>query len=125
MHIALRVCAALPGALFMIMGLNWAIDPQAAAAGLGMALLDGAARSAQIGDIGAFFIGLGCMILLGVVTLQKQWFYAAGLLLGGAATMRLLAWIAHGAPFTADAIAVEVVATILMLVAASRCPQKN
>ena len=122
MPMALRIVAALPGALFLIMGLNWAINPAGAADGLGMALLEGVARSTQIGDIGAFFIGLGSMIILGVITLQKQWFYAASILLGCAALLRTLAWAAHDAPFTADAIVVEVIATVLMLVAASRCP---
>jgi hypothetical protein len=53
------------GLLFVILGLRWLIDPQAAAATLGMALSDGVGRSSQIGDFGAFFFTGGLWVLLG------------------------------------------------------------
>ena len=52
---ALRLTVTLLGAAFALQGLAWLIDPQRAAAGLDMALLDGLGRSTQIGDFASFF----------------------------------------------------------------------
>ena len=41
--------------MMFVMGLRWLVDPSGAAAGIGMPVLDGLARSSQIGDLGAFF----------------------------------------------------------------------
>ena len=79
----IRSLTLLPGVLFIGISLRWLIDPEAAAASIGMPLLDGIARSSQIGDLGAFFLAAGSMLLLGVITLQRAWFYGAALLLGG------------------------------------------
>ena len=58
MQRTIRIVAALPGVLFAIQGLNWIIDPSAAAEGLGMPLLEGIGRSTQIGDLAAFFFAM-------------------------------------------------------------------
>ena len=116
----LRVIAALPGLLFLSMGIRWIVAPEAVAKELGMPLLDGMARSTQIGDLASFFVALGCMILLGVFTLQRTWFYAAAMLLGGAAVFRTLAWMMHDAALATESIAVEVVVTAILLTAAVR-----
>ena len=116
----LRVIATLPGLLFLSMGIRWIVAPEAVAKELGMPLLDGMARSTQIGDLASFFVALGCMILLGVFTLQRTWFYAAAMLLGGAAVFRTLAWMMHDAALATESIAVEVVVTAILLTAAVR-----
>ena len=55
----LRIIVALPAILFLIIGLQWAVDPAAAAESLGMPLLDGLGRSSQMADTGALFIAMG------------------------------------------------------------------
>ena len=115
-----RIVTALPGILFVVLGLRWVVDPAGAAAAGGMPLLDGVARSTQIGDVGSFFLGIGVMILLGVVTQQRTWLYCASLLIGVAAIFRVLAWVVHDAALTTQFIGVEVVITALLLYAASR-----
>jgi hypothetical protein len=115
----LRVVSGMIGLFFLLQGINWILAPTAAAEALGMPLLDGVARSTQIGDIGGFFVALAAMILLGAHGSNGQWLRGAALLLGTAAVLRSFAWLAHGAAFAAVFIGVEVVCTVVLLFAAS------
>lgn len=121
MPIALRILAALPGALFLLIALQWLFTPAEAAKALDLPLLRGDARSTQIGDTGAFFLGLGSAYLMGAIRLERTWFVAAGLLVGGAAAYRTVAWALHDAPFATDKIGVELFALAIAALAASRC----
>ena len=116
----LRVVTVLPGILFVVIGVGWIIDPASAAAGVGMPLLEGVARSTQIGDLGAFFLTMGLLILVGVTTLKRVWFYPPMMLLGLAATLRIIAWLVHGAALAGSMIAVEVIVTTLLFVSTIR-----
>ena len=69
MILALRIVTGLLGLLLGSLGLQWMFVPAQAAESLGMPLLNGLARSSQVGDTGAFFLGISAMILLGVVRL--------------------------------------------------------
>lgn len=121
MPIALRLLAALPGLLFLAIALQWFFSPGEAADALELPLLSGAARSTQIGDTGSFFLATGAFYLLGAIRLERQWFMAAALLVGGAAFYRTVAWALHGAPFTTDKIGVELFSVAIAALAASRC----
>jgi hypothetical protein len=116
----LRVLVILPAILFVLMGLRWAVDPTGAANGLGMTLLDGVGRSSQIGDVGALFLSMGIMMLLGLITLKRTWFYAPALMLVLVAVLRLLAWLVHDAALAMEMIAVELLVSFLLLVASSK-----
>jgi hypothetical protein len=120
MNKALKVIVALPAILFLIIGLRWLVAPAGVAAEFGMPLLEGLGRSTQIGDLAAFFVGGGVMILIGVFTQNKTWLFAPAMLLALTAAFRLVAWQVHGAPFAAPQIAVEVVVAALLLFAASK-----
>lgn len=115
MEKAWRVFVAVPGVLFGISGLGWIVDPTQAALGLGVTLPSGLARSTVIGDLGAFFLCLSAMILIGVVRLERTWLRAAAMLLAVAAVMRVLAFAVHDADFAAQFIASEVVIAALLL----------
>lgn len=115
-----RIAAAVPGVLMLITGLQWLLTPESAAQGLGMPLLEGVARSTQIGDLGAFFFGTAAMILLGAIKANAQWLCAAAMLLGGAALMRTASWMLHGAAFATPFVVAEVVMTAILLVCASK-----
>jgi hypothetical protein len=117
---ALRIVLGIVGLFFVVQAGQWIVAPAAAAEGLGMPLLDGVGRSTQIGDIGAFFLSLGILTLLGAYRSSPHWLRAAALLIGAVAVLRTLAWLLHGAPFTAVFIAVEVVVAGLLLFAAHR-----
>ncbi|WP_339676530.1 hypothetical protein [uncultured Zhongshania sp.] len=121
----LRIIVALPAILFLIIGLQWAVDPAAAAESLGMPLLDGLGRSSQMADTGALFIAMGLMILSGLLTGTKTWFYAPALMLFLAAALRLIAWLIHGAAFAPDLIAVEIVVGSLLLISSHKLADKQ
>ncbi|MEZ5501521.1 MAG: hypothetical protein R3E50_02270 [Halioglobus sp.] len=120
----LRVLVALPAILFVVMGLRWITDPAGAATALGMTLMEGVGRSSQIGDVGAFFLSMGLMILIGLVTARRTWFYAPALILILTALFRLLSWLFHDAALALDMIVVEVVVASILFVAASRLSQE-
>jgi len=122
---ALRLAAGIIGAFFLIQGINWITRPAAAAEALGMPLLDGLARSTQIGDMASFFVALGTMSLLGAARMNPLWLHAAALLLGGAAVMRTLAWLFHDAAFAGIFIGVEVVSAGALVLVASRFGKTN
>ena len=113
-----RITAALPGILLAVSGVGWLGDPATAAEGLGMPLLEGIGRSTQIGDFGSFFLSGAAMVLIGAWTAQPAWLLAPALLLGGAAGMRIFAFVAHGAPLAAMFIGVELVMSGILVTSA-------
>ena len=121
----LRVVAGLFGALFLINGLQWIISPATIAEQLGMPLVEGVGLSTQIGDMGSFFITVGAMTLIGVITQTRHWFYAPSMLLLVAALYRTLSAALYGAPFVISAIAVEVVVGLFLIFAGSRIETKD
>lgn len=122
---ALRLAAGIIGAFYLIQGINWITRPAAAAEALGMPLLDGLARSTQIGDMASFFFALGTMSLLGGVRSNPLWLHAAALLVGGSAVMRTLAWLFHDAAFAGVFIGVEIVSAGALVLVASRFGRTN
>lgn len=118
MRSALRIVTTLMGVGFTLQGVGWLVVPDRAAAGLGMPVLDGLARSTQFGDFAAFFLTLGLSILLGSASGRARVLYFPAALLGSAALCRTAAWAVHGAAFATTFILVEIVACLLLLVAA-------
>ena len=115
MNKVLKIVVAIPALLFILIGLRWLVDPAAVATELGMPLLEGLGLSTQIGDLGAFFMAGGLMVLLGLWTGNRTWLMAPALLLGVTAIFRVLAWALHGASFAGPQIAIEVVVTVLLV----------
>lgn len=116
----LRVVLALPAIGFLVTGLRFAVAPAGAAKGLAMPLLDGAARSSQIGDVGALFMGMGLMILTALTTLKREWFIAPAILLALVAVFRVLAFLFHDAALLIDMIVAEVVIASLLVLASKK-----
>jgi len=116
----LRVVLVLPAIGFLVTGLRFAVAPAGAAKGLAMPLLDGAARSSQIGDVGALFMGMGLMILAALTTLKREWFIAPAILLALVAVFRILAFLFHDAALLIDMIVAEVVIASLLVVASKK-----
>jgi len=118
MNSVLRIVTLLLGAVFTLQGITWLVAPDRAAAGLGMPVLDGLARSTQFGDFAAFFLTLGVGILAGARSGRARALYFPAGLLGSAALCRIVAWAVHGAAFAATFIVVEVFASLVLLAAA-------
>jgi len=114
----LRLAIVLLGMLFALMGLRWLVDPAGAASGLGMPLLDGLARSTQVGDLSSFFLVAGTTMVLGSRPGRARLLYVPAGLIGGAALTRTLAWMLHGADFALLFITVEVAVGVTLLVGA-------
>lgn len=110
----------LLGAFFALQGLRWLVDPAAAAAGLGMPLLDGLARSTQIGDLSTFFLVAGGTMMLGSRPGRARLLYVPAALIGGAAVTRTLAWALQGADFAWLFITIELVVGATLLAGAQR-----
>ena len=120
MRSPLRIVTMLLGAFFALQGLGWIFDPARAAEGLGMPLLDGLARSTQVGDLAAFFLAIGVTALVGSRPGRARLLLVPAGVLGGTALMRTLAWLLHDAAFAGTFIAVEAVCAALLLLAARR-----
>lgn len=116
----LRIALALLAVGFLVTGLRFAVAPAGAAKSLAMTLLDGAARSSQIGDVGALFLGMGLMILTALVTRERTWFIAPAILLALVAVLRLLAWLFHDASLLMQMIVPELVIASLLVFASSK-----
>ncbi len=120
MHARLRLAIVLLGAFFTLQGVAWLVDPARVAASLGMPLLDGLARSTQVGDLAAFFLVAGVTMLLGSRDGRSPLLYVPAALIGGAAVTRTLAWAFQGADFAAFFITVEIVVGVTLLIGARR-----
>ncbi len=121
----LRIATMLLGALFTLQGLAWLADPERAARGLGMSLLDGIARSTQIGDLCALFLTAGATMLVGARPGRARLLYVPMGLFGVAAVARTLAWALHGAAFAATFVVIEIAVAALLLVAARRLDEER
>lgn len=113
-----RGLAGLVGVFFVLSGIRWVVDPEGAAAVIGLPLLDGLARSTQIGDLGAFFFAGGLLILNGVWKQKAEWYIAPALIIGTAAVFRVLAAVVQGADMALAMIIPELVMTGILLMAA-------
>lgn len=115
MNVLYRLLPVLPAILFVVIGLQWVVDPSGAASTLGMPLLDGLGRSSQIGDIGAVFLGAGFMILIASVSRNKAWLYAPALMVLLIAVFRILAWLFHSTPLAPQMVLTELLIASLLL----------
>jgi hypothetical protein len=120
MNTLFKVAIGIPALFFVFIGVRWAVDPSGAADMLGMSLLSGLGLSSQIGDIGALFLSMGVMMLLALVSRQPIWFYAPAMMLLMVASFRLIAWLVHGAAFAYQELAVEIIVSTLLIIAAAR-----
>jgi hypothetical protein len=120
MSSALRVATVVLGIFFTFQGVGWLVDPASSAAALGMPLLDGLARSTQVGDFAIFFLAGGGAILLGSRRTWERVLYFPIALIGGAAITRTIAWAFHGADFAALFILVELTTAAVLLTVVSR-----
>jgi hypothetical protein len=116
----MRIVTLALGAAFTLQGLGWIVAPARAAESLGMPLLDGLGRSTQIGDFAAFFLTAGVTMLAGSRAGHARLLFVPAGMFASAAVVRTLAWLVHGAAFAPVFIPVEVVAAILLVIAALR-----
>jgi hypothetical protein len=83
-----------------------------------MPLLDGLARSTQVGDLACFFLVAGITMLIGSRPGRAGLLYVPAAMIGGAAVTRTLAWAFQGAAFATLFITIEVAVGVFLLKAA-------
>ena len=110
----LRTLTGLAGLGALLIGATWWYQPETAAGLLGASLLDGTGRTAQIGDSGAFFIGVGVLMLWGAVRQRALFVLIGGGLVGLVAPGRILSATLHDGAVTTPEVVVE---CILFLIA--------
>ncbi len=113
-----RIGAGVIGALALLASINWIVNPVGATASLGMPLLEGVGRSTQLGDLTAFFTGIGVLCIAGAWQKSPALVLSAALFLGLTAVFRTLAWAVHGADFALAAIVAEVILCTLLVLCA-------
>ena len=112
----MTVPQSLPAAVAYVPAKQWWI----ASSWLGMPLLNGAGRSTQIADLAVFFLAVGMMILVALLTSRRHWFLVPALMLLGAAIFRILAWLVHDASFAGESVALEIVVACLLFFSCAR-----
>ena len=115
-----RVISASIGLVLLSSAFRWILDPETAAAGLAMVLVEGPGdttmgMNTQIGDFTAFFFTAGLMACIGAYRNHHIWLYTTLSLLGSAAIFRIYAGLVHGADFLIKAIAIEVIVSLFLV----------
>ena len=109
----LRTLTGLAGLGALVIGGMWWYQPETAAGLLGASLLDGTGRSAQIGDSGAFFMGVWVLLLWGAVRQRSVFILIGGCLVGLVAPGRILSATLHGGAVTTPEVVVECVILLI------------
>ena len=114
-----RLISASVGLVLLSSAFRWILNPETAAAGLAMALVEGPGdttmgMNTQIGDFTAFFFTAGLMACIGAYRNQHVWLYTTLSLLGSAAIFRIYAGLVHGADYLTRAIAIEIIISVLL-----------
>lgn len=114
-----RLISGSIGLVLLSSAFRWILDPETAAAGLAMALVEGPGNTTmgmntQIGDFTAFFFTAGLMACIGAYKNQHIWLYTTLSLLSSAAIFRIYAGLAHGADLLIKAIAIEIVFSLFL-----------
>jgi uncharacterized membrane protein (GlpM family) len=125
MNKVLRVLVLLPAILFVVIGLRWLVDPAGVAPQFGLILQDGVGLSSQIGDMSGFFLTAGMLILIALITNRRTWYYPPIMLLSITAVGRVVAWLIHDAALAVDSIAIEVIVSVLLLIASRRLADRE
>ncbi|MEP4148431.1 MAG: hypothetical protein ABJL54_14535 [Halioglobus sp.] len=125
MNRILKILILLPAILFLIIGLRWLVDPAGVAPSFGLTLGEGLGLSSQVGDMAGFFLTTSICMLIALVGGHRIWFYPPVMLLSITAAGRVVAWLVHDASLATEQIAVEVVVSVLLLVASRRLPASS
>ena len=125
MNKILKILILLPAILFLIIGLRWLVDPAGVAPSFGLTLGEGLGLSSQVGDMAGFFLTTSICMLIALVGGHRIWFYPPVMLLSITAAGRVVAWLVHDASLATEQIAVEVVVSVLLLVASRRLPASS
>ena len=113
-----RILSGLLGFVLLILGVQWVVDPQAAAEGLALLYFEGEGRNTLIRDFTAFFLGTSFMCFLGLLTKNYQYMVSVTIIFIIAFAANVYAGIAHGAPMLVTAAISELIFSIMAITSA-------
>ncbi len=119
-----RGISAVIGVFMLFSAVNWLIDPEQAAAGLSMTLLEGEGGNTQIGDFTSFFFTAGLMAVIGAYRNEHVWLYTTISLLGSAAVLESLQVYFMEQIFDFSN-SFEIVSSVLLLISANKMKLEN
>jgi len=125
MNRILKILVLLPAILFLVIGLRWLVAPAGVAPMFGLTLEQGVGLSSQVGDMAAFFLTLGSCMLIALISGRRSWYYPAIMLLSITAVGRILAWLVHDATLALDLIGLELIVSVILLMASRLLPEKS
>ena len=117
MNRVVRILACLPGAYLLANAMAWVLNPARAAERVGMSLLDETARGSQIGITGAYFLVGALLAFVGAWKAQPGWLFAAALVPGTTAGLRLLAWGNYDATLATPSLTADLLMAATLLLA--------
>jgi len=115
---ALRITSIAIGVLSFATAMQFAFIPARVADRLGMPVLEGTGASTQLGDIGALFLAVAVFVGLAQRPGQARLLLVPAILVGCAAVMRTLVFLAGHAPLPPQYILPELVMPALLVAAA-------
>ena len=122
MEKTLQILSGALGAILLVIALRWVFDPAGAAESLQMIFMEGAGRNSLIGDVGAFFFGMGGFAAFGVWKKRPEFLFAAAFLIAVAAALRIFSGFIHDAPTIWSAVIFEVVASSVWITYGRKLP---
>jgi len=120
-----RILSGLLGFVLLILGVQWIIDPQAAAEGLALLYFEGEGRNTLIRDFTAFFLGTSLMCFLGLLTKNYQYMVCVAIIFVIALVANIYAGVAHGAPMIVSAAISELIFSIMAITSALLMKSNN
>ena len=109
MEKTLQIVSGALSAILLLIALRWVFDPAGAAESLQLIFMEGAGRNSLIGDVGAFFFGMGGFAAFGVWKKRPEFLFSAVFLISTAAVLRVFSGFMHDAPTIWSAVVFEVV----------------
>jgi len=127
MQTVVKAIPALIALLFLVMGINFVLDPVAGAAQVGVEPLGVDGLNTIRGDLGGLFLSCAILLILGLWRSEGAWFIAVAVLMLVIASGRLIGFVVDGSPgeATLTAFGFELVIAAGLIYASRRIGAKS
>lgn len=98
MRYVVKVVPGLVALLFLVMGVNFMLDPASGAAQVAVTPIGADGLNTIRGDLGGLFLSCAVLTIIGMVRNQGTWFLAVAVLMLVIAGGRLIGFVVDGAP---------------------------
>jgi len=123
MQYVIKGLVGLIALLFVVMGVNFLLNPVSAGGGIGLEALTVGGMSSLRGDLGGLFFGSAALLIYGIAKNQVGAFMAVAVYIGVIALCRLLGFANEGSDEASlTAFAAETVFVVILVFAALRLP---